>query len=618
MNYSPSNPKWFNRDRFVLSNGHGYARPTMDDVKQFRQLNSVTAGHPENHLLDAVEVPTGPLGQGISNAVGLAAASAHLGAVFNKDGHELINNFTYAICGDGCLQEGVSAEACSLAGHLKLGRLIVLYDDNNITIDGDTSISFTEDVKMRYESYGWQVLEVADGNTTDVSEIVKAVEEAKACTDKPTLIRIKTVIGFGAAKAGTAGVHGAPLGWDDIKSVRKAFGMDPEESFKIDDSVSEYFASLKAANDKLASEWDGKLAAYKEAFPTEGAELERRIKGELPEGWADHLPKWTAADKALATRASSGKVLNACVDAIPDIVGGSADLTGSNVTKLENSHDFQANAQDGRYFRFGVREHGMAAICNGMAAYGGLIPFGATFLNFAGYALGAMRLSALGEFQVLYIMTHDSIGLGEDGPTHQPIGMLATLRSIPNMYVFRPADANEVSGSYKAALGLRKSPSVFALSRQNLANLEHSDADKVAKGGYVVFPADKTPDLTFVATGSEVEIAIAAAQLLAADGITTNVVSMPCVDLFDEQDTAYKKEVFQEGVPVISVEAASPLGWHKYAHFQLGISTFGVSAPIDDAYKHFGLTKENIAEKAKRVHKKLGGKATWLVDPIDA
>mmetsp|Transcript_3989 Transcript_3989/g.6997 ORF Transcript_3989/g.6997 Transcript_3989/m.6997 type:complete len:686 (-) Transcript_3989:124-2181(-) len=628
MNYAPGTPKWFNRDRFVLSNGHacallysmlhltGYERPTIEDIKQFRQLDSVTAGHPENHLLEGVEIATGPLGQGISNAVGFALGEAHLAAKYNKEGHDIIDNYTFVICGDGCLQEGVSSEAGSLAGHLKLGKLIVLYDDNQITIDGNTDVSFTEDVLKRYEAYGWQVLTVSDGDTYDVSAIVDAVEEAKACTDKPTLIKIKTTIGIGAAKEGTAGVHGAPLGWDDIKKVRTAYGMTPDDHFNVSDSVKEAMGAFRTRGEGLVKDWNDKMEAYRKAFPEEAAELERRIAGDLPEGWEDKLPAWKPEDKALATRQSSGQVLNACADAVVDIVGGSADLTGSNLTALKSSHDFQAATPDGRYIRFGVREHGMAAICNGLAAYGGFIPFGATFLNFAGYALGSMRLSALCELRVLYVMTHDSIGLGEDGPTHQPVGMLVTLRSIPNMHVFRPADANEVSGAYKAALKLNKSPSVFALTRQGLSNLEHSSADKVAQGGYVVHPVDGKPDLTFVATGSEVEIAIAAAKSLTKDGIATSVVSMCCCELFDKTSEEYKKSVFESGVPVISVEAAGVIGWAKYSHYQIGMTTFGASGPIKELYKKFGFTEENLVAKGKAVFAKLGGKATWLVDPI--
>jgi len=489
----------------------------------------------------------------------------------------------------------------------------VLYDDNNITIDGNTDVSFTEDVKMRYESYGWQVLEVADGNTANPT-LLAAVEEAKKCTDKPTLIKVKTTIGFQTSKQGTAGVHGAPLGWEEIKRIRGVYGMEPDAHFTVLENVQKHMGKQVAIGDQLVEDWKDLLKSYTKSYPKEGEEFLRRILGEMPEDWAKDLPVWAPEDKALATRQSSAMALNACADALPEIVGGSADLTSSNLTAIKSSHDFQAASYDGRYFRFGVREHGMAAICNGMAAFGGMIPFGSTFLNFAGYALGAMRLSALCELRVLYVMTHDSIGLGEDGPTHQPIGMVATLRSIPNMYVFRPADANEVSGSYKAAINMHESPSVFSLTRQGVPNLEHSDVDKVAKGAYIIFPVEGTPEITFVATGSEVSIAIDAAEMLGAEGILANVVSMPCMDLFDDQPAEYKKEVFAEGTPVIAVEALSSFGWQKYSHAQVCMESFGKSAPAGELYKEFGFTKENLVEKAKLLMTKLQGKANWLVD----
>uniref|UniRef100_A0A7S2WU66 transketolase n=1 Tax=Mucochytrium quahogii TaxID=96639 RepID=A0A7S2WU66_9STRA len=629
MKYNPLNPKWANRDRFVLSNGHGcallysmlhltgYAQPTMEDIKNFRQFGSVTAGHPESHLLPSIEVTTGPLGQGISNAVGLALGQSHLASIFNEEGHEILDNYTYVICGDGCLQEGVSSEACSLAGHWKLGKLICLWDDNSITIDGDTTISFTEDVLKRYEAYGWQTLYVENGNDTDTDNLVKAIEEAKACTDKPTLIKVKTTIGIGSEKEGTAKVHGAPLGWDEIKRVRKNFGMDPDAHFTVPKEVEEHMRQQVQLGAEAEKEWDAKFAAYKTAFPEKAAEFERRMKGELPSGWADALPKFTPADKALATRQSSAMVLNAIADKIPEIIGGSADLTGSNLTNLKNSFSYQADSEKGRYLHFGVREHGMAAVCNGLQAYGGIIPFCATFLNFVGYALGAMRISALAEQQVLYIMTHDSIGLGEDGPTHQPIGIVTACRAIPNMYTFRPADANEVSGSYKCALELKNAPSVLCFTRQGLPNLEHSSIDGVSKGAYIIYPSEKKPAVTFVSTGSEVSICIKAAQLLEKSGIVASVVSMPCWKLFDKQSVEYKQSVFLEGVPVISVEALGTVGWEKYSHYQIGMTSFGASAPITALYDHFGFTPEKIEAKAKKVIKASSSRPfAWLVKPV--
>mmetsp|Transcript_9370 Transcript_9370/g.10679 ORF Transcript_9370/g.10679 Transcript_9370/m.10679 type:complete len:684 (-) Transcript_9370:37-2088(-) len=625
MNYNPKNPSWYNRDRFVLSNGHGcallysmlhltgYARPTLDDLKNFRQLDSVTAGHPENILLDGIEVSTGPLGQGISNGVGLALAETHLAAQFNTPDHKIVDNYTYVICGDGCLQEGVSCEASSLAGHWKLGKLIVLYDDNNIQIDGSTDLAFTEDVGKRYESYGWQVLTVENGNT-DFDAIEKAIIEARACTDKPTMIKVKTWIGFGSSKENTAKVHGSPLGADDIKKAKERFGFNPEESFVVPEDVKSAMLSCAEKGAETEEKWNKLFEEYKSANPEKAAEFERRMQGKLPEGWESALPSFTPADGAIASRNSSGKVLNALADTIPDLVGGSADLSPSNKTEIKSSHDYQHDSTDGRYLRYGVREHAMSAICNGMAAYGGIIPYCATFLNFAGYALGAIRLSALSDFQVWYVMTHDSIGLGEDGPTHQPIGMLLSCRSIPNFYVFRPADANEVAGSYKAALNLRKSPSLFALSRQNLPCLAGSSIDAVQKGAYQVVPAE-SPKLVLCGTGSEVSILVDAAEELNKAGITTAVVSMPCWELFDKQPIEYKQSVFPEGAAVLSLEAGSTEGWSKYSHYQLGLTTFGKSAPYKQLYEYFGLTAENVVAKGKGLVAHFENKAVpWLMD----
>jgi len=595
----------------------GYEKPTMEDLKQFRQFGSVTAGHPENFLLEAVEVSTGPLGQGISNAVGMAIAETHLAAVFNKPGYEIINNYTYVICGDGCLQEGVSSEASSLAGHLKLGKLIVLYDDNKITIDGSTELSFTEDVAKRYEAYGWQVLSVADGNN-DFAGIESAVREAQQCADKPTIIKVTTEIGFGSSKAGTAGVHGSPLGEDGLKDAKVFFGFDPEKKFSVPEKVLDYYRMAIDRGEQLSANWNDSFASYKKGFPEAAAELERRINRKLPAQWNESIPSWKPADKALASRESSATVLNLVAEAVPELIGGSADLTPSNKTSLKGSHDFQAATPDGRYFRFGIREHGMAAICNGMAAYGGIIPYCASFLNFAGYALGSIRLSALSRFQVLYVMTHDSIGLGEDGPTHQPIEMLLSLRSMPNMYVFRPADANEVAGAYEQAMSLRNSPSLFSLSRQGLPNLVGSSAKSVAMGAYTLNGASgNKSDLILASTGSEVNICVAAADVLSKAGINTAVVSMPCWKLFDQQDKGYKESVFPEGVPVLSVEAATTHGWSKYSHMQIGIDRFGKSAPAKKLYEYFGITTDSIAKNGKALveHYK-GAPVPWLINSL--
>jgi len=606
MQFNPSNPDWVNRDRFVLSNGHACAllysllhltgfKISLDDLKAFRTLGSITPGHPERHETPGVEVTTGPLGQGFCNAVGMAIAQESLRAEFNQDDCELIDNYVYVIMGDGCHQEGVTGEAASLAGHLKLGRLICLYDDNDITIDGGTELSFTEDVGARFESYGWHVLSVADGNH-DLAGIEKAILEAKKVTDKPTLIKVKTTIGLGSAKENTANVHGSPLSKDDLANVKTKFGMDPSKTFYVPDDVA---AAMSATENGATAEaaWNAKFAEYTAKHPEKAAQLQRRLKKELPADWKNLLPKFTADKPADATRKISGMVLNSVGATLTELIGGSADLTPSNCTWLNCSHDFQAATRDGRYIRYGVREHGMAAIMNGIAAYGAHIPYGATFLNFIGYALGAMRLSAISHLQVIYVMTHDSIGLGEDGPTHQPIESLASLRAMPNMYVFRPADGNETTGSYIAALELTKSPSVLCLTRQNVKHLAKSSPELVARGAYVAVEVEN-PDVTLVASGSEVGLCVEAAEL---SDLNVRVVSMPCWELFDQQPAEYRNSVLLPTVPTLSVEAASITGWERYAHAHQGMTTFGASAPAEDVFKHFGFTPENLAAKAAKL-----------------
>jgi len=622
MNYSSSQPTLFNRDRFVLSNGHAVALYysmlhlagfdiSMDDIKQFRQTSedgqSKTPGHPENHT-PGIEMTTGPLGQGISNAVGLAIGQTHMAAVYNKEEFELFNNYTYVICGDGCLQEGVSSEASSLAGHLKLGRLIVLYDDNLITIDGDTSLSFTENVGARYESYGWQVLTVEDGNAGP-DAILAAIEEAKADTERPTLIKVRTTIGFGSGKQGTHGVHGAPLGEDDLAFVKSQFGFDPEERFVVGDAVREVYAAKAAQGLQFAEEQARKLDAYCTAFPEQGAELRRRIAGELPEGWQEALPRFAPGDKTLASRAYSGLVLNALAPLLPELVGGSADLTPSNNTWLKCSHDYQADSRDGRYIRFGVREHGMCAIANGLHAYGMFRPYCATFLTFLGYCIGSVRLSALSHHAVTYVFTHDSIALGEDGPTHQPVETLSQARSLPNLNVIRPADGNETSGAYLSAIGNSHGPTLLALSRQGLPNLSGSSPEGVLKGAYVLqeTEGEGAPDITLVATGAEVGLSVAAAALLEGKGRRVRVVSFPCWSLFEATDAEYKATVFPAGVPVLSVEAASAHGWARYAHDSVAMKGYGASGKGADVLKYFGFTPECVARKALKLLKAFGG-----------
>lgn len=613
MHYSPTNPKWPGRDRFVLSNGHacallytmlhltGYA-VSMDDLKHFRKAGSNTPGHPENFQCPGVEVTTGPLGQGIANAVGLALAERHMAAEFNKEDLEIIDNYTYVICGDGCLQEGISSEASSLAGHLGLGKLILLYDDNHITIDGETELSFTEDVLARYKAYGWHTSKV--DNVSELDNLHKAIQAAKNVEDKPSIIKIRTKIGHGSKLEGSEKTHGAPLGPEDVRYVKQGFGFDPDKSFDVTEDVLETYRSAGKAGEEKEQEWNKLYDRYKEAHPDLAAEFQRRvIDAKLPDNWKEGLPTFKAGDPAKATRATSGMVLNALAEKLPEIIGGSADLTPSNVTALKCSGDFQKDTPGGRYIRYGVREHGMSGMTNGIFAYGGYRPFCATFLNFITYGWGAVRLSALSQMGVLYIMTHDSIGLGEDGPTHQPIEVLELLRATPNMYTFRPADGNEVTGSYIAAIEASHTPSVLALSRQNCAVLEGSSPEKVSQGAYSLSEHGSGDKLDFIlaSTGSEVQICVDVAKKLAEEGKKVRVVSMPCIELFDKQPLAYKESVFPAGVPVMSVEAAGVQGWQKYSHAAFGMDRFGSSGKLDDVYKKFGFTVDNLVGQAKKV-----------------
>lgn len=612
---SPTNPNWANRDRFILSNGHacalqytmlhllGFPQMTVDQCSKFRQLGSYTPGHPENFVTDGIEVSTGPLGQGISNAVGLAMGEAHMAATFNTEDVKLVDHFTYVFCGDGCLQEGVSGEACSLAGHLGLGKLIVLYDDNSITIDGDTSLSFTEDVAKRYESYGWQVLTIEEeiSEVSALDALRAKLEEAKACTDKPTMIKIKTLIGWGSAKANTHSVHGAPLGSVDLANVKEKYGLDPKKMFQVDDDVKALYASVVSETEKKVEAWNALFAEYTKKYPDLAAEYTRRMKSKIDVEEIKGLP--LPDNKSNASRKHGQACLNAVAGDFPELIGGSADLTPSNLTALKCSGDFQKDTPQGRYIRFGVREHGMAAICNGLFAYGGLRPFCATFFNFAGYALGAIRLSALSRFGVIYIMTHDTIGLGEDGPTHQPVEMFESLRSMPNIHLWRPADAVETSAAYASALKEAHTPSVLCLSRQTLPALDTSSYEKSFKGGYVL-SCPTTPDklnLVLIGTGSELGFCVDAAKILNESGILTRVVTMPCVDLFEEQDEEYKASVLPSGVPTLSVEASAVHGWHKYSHAQIAMTRFGASAPYKDLAVKFGFTVDNVVSRGKEL-----------------
>jgi transketolase len=613
LKFNPKNPKWVDRDRFVLSAGHGcmlqysllhltgYDSVPLDQIKQFRQWGSATPGHPENFETAGVEVTTGPLGQGVGNGLGLAIAEAHLAARFNKPGHEIVDHYTYVILGDGCNMEGIASEAASLAGHLKLGKLIMMYDSNSISIDGSTDLAFTENVGMRYEAYGWHVSYVADGNE-DLDAIAKALAEAKTVKDKPSLIIVTTTIGFGSPKkAGTSGVHGAALGTDEVAATRANLGWD-HAPFEIPEDALARFRQAIDKGAKAEAEWNERFAAYEKAYPTEAVEYKRIMAGELPEGWEKALEP--VAEKETSTRLLSEACLNALSPVLPEFLGGSSDLAHSNMTYVKGLPDFQYGSYEGRNFRFGVREHAMGAIMNGMILHGGTIPYGATFLVFADYMRGAIRLSALSEVGVLYIMTHDSVMLGEDGPTHQPVETLASLRVIPNLLVLRPADAKETVGTYQVAIANRKRPSLMAFTRQGVKNLVGTSIEGTKKGGYIVVDA-ANPELILIATGSEVALAVQAAEVLTAEGKAVRVVSMPSMELYNEQSDEYKESVLPVAVKKrVSVEAGSTFGWHKYVGSEgevIGMDSFGASAPGPTCYAHFGFTVDKIVATARKV-----------------
>ncbi|MEH2086336.1 transketolase [Nostoc sp.] len=619
LKFNPKNPKWFNRDRFVLSAGHGsmlqyallyltgYDSVTIEDIKQFRQWESKTPGHPENFMTPGVEVTTGPLGQGIANGVGLAIAEAHLAAKFNKPDTKIVDHYTYVILGDGCNMEGISGEAASFAGHLGLGKLIALYDDNHISIDGSTDVAFTEDVSKRFEAYGWHVLHVKDGNT-DLEAIAKAIEEAKSVTDKPSMIKVTTIIGYGSPnKANTAGVHGAALGGDEIALTRKNLGWE-YEPFVVPENALNHTRKAVERGAGYESDWNKTFADYKAKYPQEAAEFERYISSKLPDGWDKVLPTYTPEDKGLPTRKHSETCLNKLAAVLPELIGGSADLTHSNLTEIKGKGDFKKGEYQNPNIHFGVREHGMGAICNGIALHSsGLIPYGATFLIFTDYMRAAIRLSALSQAGSIWVMTHDSIGQGEDGPTHQPIETLASLRAIPNLLVFRPADGNETSGAYKIAIEKAKenAPSLLAFTRQNVPNLAGTSVEGVAKGGYTVVDSEGTPDLILIGTGSELSLAVGAAEKLTAEGKKVRVVSLPSWELFEAQDAAYKESILPKAVTKrLSVEAGSSFGWHKYVGTEgdcVSIDRFGASAPGNVCLEKFGFSVDNVLAKAKQL-----------------
>lgn len=618
MRYNPKNEGWFNRDRFILSGGHGsmlhyallyltgYEGLTIEDLKQFRQWESKTPGHPENFMTPGVEVTTGPLGQGISNGVGLAAAEAHLAARFNKPDFPVVDHYTYVIATDGDMMEGIASEACSLAGHWGLGKLIVLYDDNKISLDGDTDLSFTEDVGKRFEAYGWHVQAVEDGNT-DVDAIQQAIESAKSVTDKPSLIKVRTIIGYGSPnKANSHDSHGAALGTAEVQATRDNLGWQ-YEPFVIPEEALNHFREAVDRGAKYEQEWNQLFAAYKEKYAEEAAQLEGMMSPspKLPENWHQCLPTYTPEDKGDATRNHSGKCLNAIAQVVPSLFGGSADLATSNKTYLKGLGDFQKGSYAGRNLWFGVREHAMGAICNGIGLHAGLIPYCATFLTFTDYMRGAIRLSALSRAGVIYVMTHDSIALGEDGPTHQSIEHFAAARIIPKLVVIRPADGNETSGAYKVAIEHRETPTLIGLSRQNLPNLAGSSIEGVEKGGYILSDSDGTPDIILIGTGSETQLCVKAAEQLRNEGKKVRVVSMPSWELFDQQDAGYRESVLPKAVKKrVSVEAGTTFGWCRYVGTEgiaIGIDQFGTSAPGDMCLEKFGFTADNVVTKAKQL-----------------
>ncbi|MBW7476560.1 transketolase [Paenibacillus oenotherae] len=620
MNHNPSNPSWINRDRFVLSAGHGsmllysllhlsgYDLP-LEEIKNFRQWGSKTPGHPEFGHTAGVDATTGPLGQGVAMAVGMALAETQLGATYNKEGFNVVDHFTYAICGDGDLMEGVASEAASLAAHLKLGKLVVLYDSNDISLDGELNLSFSENVQGRFEAYGWQVIRVEDGN--DLNALAAAVAAAQAEAGKPTLIEVKTVIGYGSpnkgGKGGHAGPHGSPLGAEETKLTKQFYAWSEEEAFHVPAEVRSHFAEVKANGEKANAAWDKLFASYKAAHPELAAQFETAISGKLPQGWDKDLPFYSNEDKAVSTRVASGNALNGLAKNVPNLVGGSADLESSTMTHLKGLPVYKAGNYDGRNIYFGVREFAMAAAMNGIGLHGGLKVYGATFFVFTDYLRPAVRLSALMKLPVVYVLTHDSIAVGEDGPTHEPIEQLASLRIIPDLTVIRPADANETSAAWAYALEDGSKPVALVLTRQNLPILKDTNVNAregITKGAYVVSDAaNGKPQAQIIATGSEVQLAVAAQQALAAEGIEVRVISMPSWDLFEQQPQSYKDSVLLPEVKArLAIEMASPFGWERYVGDKgavLGINTFGASAPGNKVIEEYGFTVENVVSKVK-------------------
>ncbi len=625
MKHNPANSHWLNRDRFILSAGHGsmllYSilhlcgyKISMNDLKSFRQWKSITPGHPEFGLTDGVETTTGPLGQGFSNAVGMAIAQEYLASLFNKPEIKILDHFIYGICSDGDLMEGISHEAASLAGHLKLSKLIFFYDDNGITIDGKTSLAFSEDIKKRFEAYHWQVLTVNDVN--DISQIDKAVEEAQKEKNKPTLIITKTNIGFGSPnKQDSASAHGSPLGEAEVKLTKKNLGWWEDKFFYIPDEVSDHFNQLKNNFSNYEDEWNKLFETYKKKYPNAAEQFVKVFNYDFGDLWINALPAYTNYSEKIATRSASGKVINSIVEYLPTLIGGSADLHPSNDTYINNSSNFSAENRAGRNFHFGIREHGMGGVLNGMAIYGGLIPYGGTFLIFSDYMRPSIRLASLSGVRPIYIYTHDSVGLGEDGPTHQPIEHLASLRAIPKLIVIRPADANETVEAWKFAIEHKGSPVAIALTRQKIPVIDRTKfatAENLSKGAYVLNQSEKNPEVILMASGSEVSLALEAFNALQSEGIKTRVVSFPSWEIFEAQSGEYKESVFPKSVKArISIEAGVKQGWEKYiGDFgeAISIEKFGASAPYEIIFKEYGFTKEAVVVSVKRVLGKIQSK----------
>ena len=620
LRHNPKNPRWPNRDRFFLSAGHGSMLQysllhlagydlSLDEIRNFRQWGSRAPGHPEYGLTPGVEVTTGPLGQGMASGVGMAIAQAHLAARFNRPGFPIFDHWIYGVVSDGDLMEGISQEAISLAGHLGLGRIVYLYDDNRISIEGDTDITFSEDRLARFAGAGWHVQSVADGNDLDAVEA--AIRVAREETARPSVVAVRTLIGFGSpTKAGTARAHGEPLGEAELALTKRNLDWPSEPDFYVPDDVRRHFGGALEAGPALERNWENLMSAYADAHPEAAAELRDRLAGSLPEGWADVLPQFEPDPKGLATRVASGRVLNALAGSIPALMGGSADLGPSNKTFIDGSPDFQSATPEGRNLRFGVREHGMAAILNGMALYGGVIPYGGTFLIFSEYMRPAIRMAALMGLHVVYVFTHDSIGLGEDGPTHQPVEQLAVLRATPGLTVIRPGDANETVAAWEAAIRHAHGPVALALTRQDVPTLDRNELAPAAglhRGAYVLWETEERPlELLLIGTGSELAVALEAGKKLAGEGIGVRVVSMPSWELFDQQPEEYRESVIPRDVPArMVVEAGCDQGWHRYIGRDgvvAGVNRFGASAPWPVLFEKFGLTVQNITDRAKKLY----------------